>query len=128
MRSIALSSLAWFFGTCALAGERPVAVPEQAVIVRFNHGQKDWSSFFAFEEKLEKAVNESGLGDYDGNELAVDGSDGTLYMYGPDADKLFAFVKPYLDSAPMLKDIEVTLRYGAADDKNVRRLKVKVRS
>jgi hypothetical protein len=128
MRGIAVLGLAWLIGTCAFAAGKPLAVPEHAVIVHFSYGHKDWSPFFKFEETLEKAVNASGLGDYDGNELAVDGSDGTLYMYGPDADRLFAFVKPYLESARILKDIEVTLRYGAADDDKARVSKFKVRS
>jgi hypothetical protein len=49
-------------------------------------------------------------------------------MYGPDADRLFSFVKPYLEAAPILKDIEVTLRYGAVGDGTARVSKVKVRS
>src|SRR5690242_5076841 len=86
---------------------------EQAVIVRFDYGHKDWSPFFAFEEKLEHAVDTSGLGDYDGNELAVDGSDGTMFIYGPDADKLLALIEPLVESAGILKNVRATLRYGA---------------
>jgi hypothetical protein len=92
-----------------MAGVRPSAseavasAPEQAVIVHFDYGSADWKPFFAFEKILEDAINKSGAGDYDGNELAVDGSDGSLYMYGPDADKLLAVAKPILLSTSLLK-------------------------
>jgi hypothetical protein len=77
----------------ASAAETAASAPEQAVIVHFDYGNADWKPFFAFEKTIEDAISKSGAGDYDGNELAVDGSDGTLYMYGPDADKLLAVAK-----------------------------------
>jgi hypothetical protein len=82
------------FGVGRYAASKPA--PEQAVLVHFDYGHSDWAPFFSFEKGLEDAIAESGAGDYDGNELAVDGSDGTLYMYGPDADKLFAVAWEYL--------------------------------
>jgi hypothetical protein len=105
---------------CSSAAPPPGKAPEQAVIVHFDYGRPDWAPFFVFEKELEDKVTASGAGDYDGNELEVGGRDGSLYMYGPDADKLFAVVKPILQSSTLLKNVVVTLRYGAADDKNAR--------
>lgn len=99
---------------------------EHAVIVQFDYGNPDWAPFLEFEERLEDTVAESGVGDYDGNELATDGSDGYLYFYGPDADELFTVVKAQIAAEPMLKNIRVTLRYGAADDPNVRRVFIRI--
>ena len=93
---------------------------EEAVIVHFQYGQKDWAPFFAFEKTLQDAIDKSGVGEYDGNELANSGADGYLYMYGPDADALLKFIKPRLLEARILKEIEVELRYGAANDPSVR--------
>jgi hypothetical protein len=98
------------------------------VIVHFDCGHKDWKPFFQFEELLEDAIKKSGAGDYDGNELAVDGSDGSLYMYGPDADKLFAVAKPILLSTALLKNVTVTLRYGSVKDKLARVVTVRLGS
>jgi len=95
-------------------------VNEQAVIVNFDYGSSDWKPFFGFESTLQQAISKSGTGEYDGNELAANGSDGRMYMYGPDADKLFAVVKPLLLSTHLLKNIRVTLRYGAVSDKGAR--------
>ena len=101
---------------------------EQALMVHFDYGSRDWTPFFRFEESLARAIKASGMGEYDGNELAVDGSDGDLYMYGPNADKLFTVVKPLLQSSRLLKSVVVTLRYGAVNDKTAREVQVRVGS
>jgi hypothetical protein len=112
------------FGARLSASEAAARVPEQAVIVYFDYGNTDWKPFFAFEKTLKDEITKAGVGDYDGNELAVDGSDGRLYMYGPDADKLFAVVRPILLSSALLRNINVTLRYGSVDDKLARTVKI----
>ena len=122
-----LFALAAFLGIGAsLASAEAAAKQEEAVIVRFDYGQKDWSPFFEFEKALEEAIAKAGVGEYDGNELAVDGSDGTKYMYGPDADKLFALVRPRLLAASFLKNVVVTLRYGAASDPAARQARIEL--
>lgn len=88
--------------------------PEHAVIVHFMYGSKDLTRLYELEDKLEKAIVKAKVGEYDGNEVAADGSDGYLYMYGPDADRLFATVKPILESAPFMKGATVKKRYGPA--------------
>jgi len=71
---------------------------EHAVLVHFTYGSTDLSRVFSLEERLEKVIAAAGVGEFDGNEVATDGSDGTLYMYGPDADALFAAVRPVLEA------------------------------
>ncbi|PIT87205.1 MAG: hypothetical protein COU31_04135 [Candidatus Magasanikbacteria bacterium CG10_big_fil_rev_8_21_14_0_10_40_10] len=90
---------------------------EQAVIVNFSYlGGTDLSQFFQLEEELESAINTNNVGEYDGNEVATDGSHGTLFIYGTDADKLFDVVSPILKKAKSIKDITVTVRYGPPAD------------
>src|SRR2546422_145094 len=69
-------------GVVALANVRGAdqSRSEQAVLVHFDYGSRDLAPFFQFEDRLEQAIKASGAGEYDGNELAIDGSDGTLYM------------------------------------------------
>jgi hypothetical protein len=86
--------------------------PEHAIIVHFNYGSRDLTRLFALEEKLEAAIAKAGVGEYDGNEVATDGSDGQIYMYGPDADKLFQVVKPILEATSFMRDAKVKKRYG----------------
>jgi len=96
-------------GAVAAAG----ATPAQAVVVHFQYGSTDLSRLFELEKKLESAIETAKVGEFDGNEMAVDGSDGFLYMYGPDADRLFDAVKPVLESATFMRGARVTVRYGA---------------
>lgn len=85
---------------------------EHAVIVRFQYGQRDLTALREVEGKLEAAIKAAGAGDFDGDEIAVDGSDGSLYMYGQDADRLFAAIRPVLDATPFMRGATVLLRYG----------------
>ncbi|MFE0752608.1 hypothetical protein ACFW16_01545 [Inquilinus sp. NPDC058860] len=89
---------------------------EHAVIVHFSYGSNDLEALFALEEKLESAIASAGVGELDGNEIAADGSDGNLYMYGPDADRLFDVIRPVLESAPFMRGAQVLKRYGPPGD------------
>jgi hypothetical protein len=100
---------------------------EQSVVVHFDYGAQDWSTFFQWEQELRDAITAAKVGKYDGNELSVAGIDGSMYIYGPDADKLFAFVKPRLLAAPFLNNITVTLRYGDVMDPSARKTKIELR-
>ena len=85
---------------------------EQAVIVEFQYGSTDLGPLFALEDELTAAIEAAEVGDYDGNEVATDGSDGSLYMYGPDAVRLADVVRPILQAAPFMKGARMKLRYG----------------
>jgi hypothetical protein len=90
--------------------------PEHAVLVYFAYGSRDLSRLFALEQRLEEAIATEGVGEFDGDEVATDGSDGTLFMYGPDADALFAAVRPALLTAEFMRGARVKLRYGPPRD------------
>ncbi|MEZ4651558.1 MAG: hypothetical protein R3E97_22720 [Candidatus Eisenbacteria bacterium] len=96
--------------------EPPSRPPEHAVIVQFAYGSTDLSRLFALEGRIEAAIAEAGAGEFDGNEVAADGSDGTLYMYGPDADTLFAAVRLTLESTDFMHGARALLRYGPPED------------
>ncbi|GHA62263.1 hypothetical protein [Pontibacter akesuensis] len=90
--------------------------PEHAVIVRFDYGIEKLEPLHALEDKLEEVIGEEGVGEYDGHEIAVDYSDGFLYMYGPNAEILFKTVKPVLTEADFMKGAKATLRFGPPED------------
>lgn len=87
---------------------------EHAVIVEFRYGSTDLQPIFAIEQRLEAAIAAAQAGELDGNEVAADGSDGSLYMYGPNGDTLFATVKPVLESCSFMRGARVRVRYGTA--------------
>ncbi len=89
---------------------------EQAVIVNFTYGIQGLDTLFALEDKLEEIMEKEKVGDFDGNEIAMDYSDGTLFFYGPDAEKLFAAIKPVLLQTDFMKDATVTLRFGPPEE------------
>ena len=89
---------------------------EQAVIVRFEYGQTSLGPLHELEDRLTTAIESAEVGEFDGDEVATDGSDGTLYMYGPDADRLFEVVQPVLASATCIHNAVATIRYGPPGD------------
>jgi hypothetical protein len=66
------------------------------------------------EDQLRGALYDAQVGEYDGKEVADDGSDGYFYMYGPDAEALYRAVSPVLAAAAFTRTATVTLRFGAA--------------
>ena len=91
-------------------------VSEHAVLVYFEYGTTDLTPLFSLERRLESAIVAERAGEYDGNEVAADGSDGVLYMYGPDADRLFQVIKPLLEAESFMQGARVKLRYGPPED------------
>ena len=89
---------------------------EHAVIVYFEYAADSLEPLYDLEEQLEAAIAAAGVGEFDGNEIAVDLSDGSLYMYGPDADALFAVARPLLVGAGCLRNARVTLRYWPPEE------------
>jgi hypothetical protein len=98
-------------------GRKPAPrAPDQAVIVHFDYGSTDLKPIFELEEQLMAAIAKANVGELDGNEVATDGSDGYLYMYGPDADVLFAAVRPVLEQCAFMRGARVRVRYGPPAD------------
>jgi hypothetical protein len=89
---------------------------KHAVIANFDYAAGSLDALYELEEQLDAAINAAGVGEFDGNEIAVDLSDGSLYMYGPDAEALFAAVRPVLAAAECLRNTRVTLRFGPPED------------
>jgi hypothetical protein len=89
---------------------------EHAVIVKFDYGSTDLGPLFELEDQLEAVLEGSELGEYDGHEIAVDGSDGLLFLYGPDADALYGEIKKTLIESESIKNAVATLRYGPPED------------
>jgi hypothetical protein len=105
---------AWFYGK--YYSDRAAVAEQHAVIVHFDYAANSLDALYEVEGKLERAVNAADVGEFDGNEIAVDLSDGSLYMYGPDAEALFAVVRPILTGATCLRNTRVTLRFGPPED------------
>jgi hypothetical protein len=86
---------------------------DQAVILDLRPG----SGFDlpAAEERL-YAVAERLDAEFDGNEIAVDGSEVRFFLYGPDADTLYEAVSPVVRELRLAPGSFAIKRYGAADE------------
>jgi hypothetical protein len=93
---------------------------EQAVLVYLrliDHpfgSDRERAAIFDLEDMLRGAIDDQGAGLFDGEEFG--GGRCVLFMYGPDADRLFAVVEPILKAARFARGGFVIKRYGAAED------------
>jgi hypothetical protein len=74
------------------------------------------------EQDLEQEIVRGGVGEMDGNEIG-DG-ECTLFMYGPDADKLFGTIASRARSSRLGKGAWAIKRYGPAEDPHAREVRV----
>lgn len=108
-----MSNLSGFFIEASPGSPRE---QKHSVIVHFQYGRSDWQPIYDLEDQLRGAIDNAGVGEYDGHEVAVDDSDGYLFMYGPDADRLFDAVRPLLEACDFMQGATVRLQYGPPED------------
>jgi hypothetical protein len=87
---------------------------QHAVIVYFTYFKDDFDPLHNLDDELSKVIREQGVGEYDGHEIAMDLTDGSLYMYGPNAGELFKAVKPILEQTDFTRGAVAILRFGGA--------------
>lgn len=93
---------------------------EHAVIVHLRlsddqfGAESEREAIFYLEDLLVDAIDNAGLGEFDGNEFG--GGECTLYMYGRDADRMFNAISPILASTRLSRGGHAVKRYGPATD------------
>ncbi|TIX38394.1 MAG: hypothetical protein E5W81_22660 [Mesorhizobium sp.] len=101
---------------------------EQAVIVYLllNDNQfgasQERESIYALEDRLEKAIEDASVGKFDGDLLGK--GECILYMYGPNAERLFVVVEPVLKSSPIAAGGYAIKRFGEAADPSAKEVRV----
>ena len=85
---------------------------KQSAIVYFENGLPYPEALYETGHALCEQIEKEKVGCYDWHCTAADDSHGWLYMYGPDAEKLFETVRPVLEQAAFLKGASVTLHCG----------------
>jgi hypothetical protein len=94
-----------------------IVLSSQAVTVQFPNGAPTFEMLNELKLRLQNAIEKSGVGEFDRIEIATDLSDASLFMHGPNADVLFATVRPILESAPFTINATVLMSYGTSDEK-----------
>jgi hypothetical protein len=93
---------------------------EHAVIAHLLFAKEEFGSaserqaVIDLEHVLERAIQAANAGEFDGDEYG--GGECVLFMYGPDADRLFAVVGPILAASPLARGGHAIKRYGPASD------------
>ncbi len=82
----------------------------------------EFGSFQHLADELAEAIEEAGVGEFDGDEFGEGAC--VFYMYGPNADALFAAVEPILRKSPLAANGRVVKRYGTADDASVKEISI----
>ena len=98
---------------------------EQSVIIWFFHYEyEELDELIDVQEKLGELLVDNGLGRCDGNEIACEGTDGSLYFYGPSAEKIFTAIKPILQEIDWMRGAVATLSFGSS--RNAKRIEVEI--
>ncbi len=99
--------------------------PEQAVLVHLDGtGLPDQVyeeyDLATLEDQLIDVIERDGLGGFDGNEIGPEET--TLYMYGPDAQRLYTGIEQTLRAYPLCQGARVEIRRGGpgAEQREVR--------
>lgn len=100
----------------------------QAVIVYLPlHGgdmgsEEERDVLFALQERMMEVLAEAGVGELDGD-LWGEG-ECVLYLYGPDADRLYTVIEPLLKACPQASGGYAIKQYGDPVDPDVREERV----
>ena len=98
---------------------------DQSVIIWFFHYEyEELDELFDLEKRLGQVLVDNGLGRCDGNEIACEGTDGSLWFYGPSAEKIFTAIKPILQEIDWMRSAVATLTFGSSS--NAKRIEVEV--
>jgi hypothetical protein len=121
--SINMSFLKRLFGKVEPTAS--VSTNEQAVLVYLDtSGLPDHvcqeHDIATLEDRLTEVIEREQLGEFDGNEFGP--GEVTLFMYGPNAERLFAGIEAVLRGYPLCQSARVVIRNGGpeASEREVR--------
>lgn len=103
----------------------PPRKPQEAVLVHLNGTDLPDSVYqecdtATIEDMLIEIIERDGLGEFDGNETGP--TETTLFMYAPDAERLFAGIESTLRAYPLCHGARVVIRRGGpgAEQREIR--------
>ncbi len=94
------------------SGSTRKGTPEQEVEVYFSYGSTNFQYLFALDDLLRHSISDAAVGHYEGHDVEADGSNGSFYMYGPDAEAIYRVIDPILAATPFMRGATVTLWFG----------------
>src|SRR5258708_22381086 len=100
--------LSKLFGSRNAAKSGP---PIQEVEVHFAYGSTNFQYVYSLGDKIQVAIVEAKVGEYDGHAIPADGSEGRYFINGPDAEAIFRVISPGLAGLPLIRCTTFTLHY-----------------
>lgn len=88
------------------------------LVIDFRHGIRDVIPYSEFISKCRIAMAERGIGEYLGDDMAIDGGDAEAVFSGQSSKELFAFIKQDLCALPFMKGAKVTFVFGELEQGN----------
>jgi hypothetical protein len=110
------------------SGERQASEPEQHAVLLHLRLAGVWPAegeaarFHELQDRLMEAIDRAGVGELDGDEFGE--GECVVYMYGPNADRLWAAFAPVLKGEPLARGGFAVLRYGGVECGNERRVEL----
>ena len=86
---------------------------EQSVIISFSYGIDSLDPLHQLGDRLSYLLDQGNEGYYDGHELAMDNSDGTIFLYGKNAERLYKLIEPLLDKVDWMDGAHISLTFGS---------------
>lgn len=86
------------------------------IIVSFRYGIETLDPLLQLGDRLSYALDQSGEGFYDGHEIAMDDTDGALFIYGNNAEKVYKLIEPILMEVEWMSGANVFLQFGHQEE------------
>jgi hypothetical protein len=91
---------------------------DEILVIKFQYPSLDLHPLFRLENEVKNLIEKDNLGNYEGNEVEIDGSDAAIFMYGPDAGKMFRSIEPIIKKVSFMKDMKAfVISLGKPDRK-----------
>jgi len=75
----------------------------QHLILYFRHDVRDLIPWCEFIETLRPELAQSGAGEFESDDMAIDGGDCEAIFRGPDVEALFEILRPQFQNLPFLR-------------------------
>lgn len=82
----------------------------------------DRTALWELEDQIEKAVADAGIGELDGDETGE--GESVLFLYGDNADELFAVIEPVLKASPTAVGGYAVKQHGDITETDLRTTRV----
>jgi hypothetical protein len=92
----------------------------QHLVLYFKHGIQDIIPYSDFIQAIRPILERANLGEYLGDDMAIDGGDAEGIFAGPDARELHKFLLPEFAKLDFLRGGKVTLVFGPIDGEGER--------